>query len=308
MPFLFDVDSIVERDTGFYVAIGTGKTPAFSQVVVGNDVRTALVDAVRASLAAMRELSPQPEQYDPSNVYDQDSYLSVPLDDVYVEKARYIHEIANPEIEQHPLDVLPRISMYIARLFDSNGNRLSAVKKVSQFSRSLGRAFLARLTNNELHLVTEPQFQLSNEFDFLISDSEILIFHPKAFEGACNLQGAVTGAMQSNIDFLAERLGYIDFSRVPPSVARSVRAARELAAIRRNGYCDNLDPNRIVQLCETLEINYSIDDVGETMSIDEESFEKFIKLLSRRYLSIHIRSNDIETFEAPSRKPYNSTN
>lgn len=303
MALEFDLDQVAVDQTDFYVAEGRGRTPRISLVLIDKSVREALVDAAKSTWAVMRVQrdNSDPEPYDPSNDYPSTSHLQIPLDDELAAKARYLHGVENPEELDSPNEILPRISLYIARLYDKAGRKLTAVKNTSGFGRPLGRGKLASLTNGELHLVREPQFQLATDFDFLIDRESVHVYRHMSFESACNVQDAIREALKLNVEYLSEQIPFVDFGSLDEKVMCSIRAAREIAAIRAHGYDQGLSRDRLVRYCEDHRIGYS--ETNGKLVVDAVDQSRFIRLLARKILEIQLRDDSREVFEVSSRKP-----
>lgn len=298
----FDLENVEIGRSDFYVTQGRGKTPKFDFVRIDNSIREALVTAARDTWGLMQEQGTQPEPYDPANDYPSTGFLYVPLDEPLVEKARYLHEVENPEEVTNPLDVLPRTRVYLARLLDRDGKSLTAAKNTSSFGRPLARGRLASLTNGELHVDEEPKFQLSSDFDFMIDSQNIFIYRHKSFEQACNLEGAIGEAVKENIGYISQHLGFIDFSFMEAGLSRSLRAARELAAIKANDFGRDISQARIVGYCTEYNIDLSWVN-GRIYIEDADNQMKFLRLLSRKILEIELRDSGAEVYAVSSRKP-----
>lgn len=301
MTLEFDLEHVVDDKTDLFIAEGRGKTPRFSFVRIDNSIRKALIEAAIATVTAIQDRRDKPELYDPSNDYPSTDFLYFPLNDQLAAKARYIHGVVNPPEILNPLEVLPRISLYASRMYDEDGRSLTAVKSVSNFGRLLDRSFIARLTSGELRLIDEPQFQLSNDYDFLIDAQNILIYRHQAFENSCNLQTAIKEAIKENVQYISQHIDYIDFASIEAGVSRSVRAARELAAIRGRGFGRNLSQERLVSHCNQYNIRYS--DQGGKMCIEPEDQMKFLQLLARKILGIQLRDDGPEAYSVSNRRP-----
>lgn len=303
MDLAFDIDHLREDATEFFVTKGKGKTPTFQAVLTDDTVRQALIGAVKTTYEAMRQADAEEEAslYDPSSAHVTQGVLHCPLDGAIAEKARYIHSVTNLEELPNPLEELPKISLYAVRLQDESGRSLTAVKQTSSFGRRLDRRFLARFAQGELRLVQEPEFQLANDFDFLIDDQHVHIYHSRAFEGACNVHAAILSASQQNLDLISGEIDFIDFGPIQSELSKSVKAARDFAAIRASGYDQGINRDRLMSYCDRFNIRYV--ENGGKISIAAEDTYRFVRLLSRKILTIELREDAPEAFAVSGRKP-----
>lgn len=303
MDLEFDLGRLRDDATEFFVTKGRGKTPVFEAVLIDNSVRQALISFVRTTWEAMRqeEANEDASLYDPSSAHETQGILRCPLDGPIAEKARYIHGVTNLEEIRDPLKELPRISLYAVRLRDDDDRTLTAVKQTSSFGRRLDRRLLARFAQGELRLVQEPEFQLSNDFDFLIDAQHVHIYHARAFEGACNVHAAILEASQQNLRQISRAIDFIDFGPIQTELATSIKAAREFAAIRASGYDQGINRARLCGYCDRFNIRYAEND--GRISIAAEDTYRFIRLLSRKILTIELREDAPEAFSVSGRKP-----
>lgn len=296
----FNFEGVIAGQTDFFVAVGRGKTPDFSFVRTDKTVRNALVEAATATWSAMLDQSPEPSLYDTSNEYPPTSFLYFPLADPLVEKAKYIQSIMNPSEVTNPLQVLPKISLYVAKLHDHDGRTCTAVKATSSFGRMLEQRFLARLTGQELSLVEEPKFQLSDEFDFFIDANDVFIYRHSAFESTCNLGKAIQEAAGHIVECLSQELDFVDFTSMASGVSTSLRSVRQLAAIRSHRYHQNLSRERLTHYCDLHRIRYSVE--GGKILVQTEDQLLFLQLMARKILGIQLTDEGAEYFAVSSRK------
>lgn len=301
MPLNFDLDRLRHGTGEFFFEEGRRKTPVFGAVLIDNSIRDALIAGVHATWDDLQAFPDGPVPYDPGNDYPSRAYLQYPLDGPLVAYAKVLHHAHNLDEVQNPEQVLPRIKLYAVRLEDEDGKFLTAVKSISSFGRPVGKSWLARLTNGELHLVDQPEFQLANDFDFLIDEDTIHIYHPGKFETACRLQDSIKASAKENLDHLSQQIPFIDFAPFEAEILRSTRSAREFATIKANDYGRDLDQQQLLAYCTDLNIGY-LDEDG-VISIDPQHHSLFIRLVARKILSIQLRSEP-EVFAVASRTPY----
>lgn len=299
MAIEFNFDAIIDDRTEFITATGTGRTPAMHSVTIDRGVQEVLTaSAVKMIEAMLREAEADPRLYDPGNSYEATGYLFVPMDGTFSTKANYLHTYPSPPPHSDPLRALPRINLYLARLQDEHGNRISAVKKTSDFGRALKKTGWSRLSNGELILDVDPIFQMADDFDFFIEDDGIYVYRYKSFERVCNLERAINEAVETNIEFISKQSECIDFSTLLDPASHSIRAARALASIRANDYAKDLDVGRVRHYCENL--NITLAETNGRLSVESEHL-KFLRLIARQILGVELRAGYPETYEALNR-------
>lgn len=302
MKLQFDLERVKSDDTEFYAAIGRGRTPNVGFVRIGNDLRNALNEATVCTVRRMQELSAEPEQYDPANIHESAAHLFVPMDSGFASKAKYLHEVSSPDELTDPLKQLPKADLYMARLEDEHGNRLTAVKKTSDFGRKLKRGLLAKLADGGLELDDEPKFQLSGDFDFLIEDQGVFVYRYRQFESACNLDTTIKDAAKDNLAYIKTQVTFLDFDSIEQTATTSVRSARVIASIRANNYGARLDIDRIRSYCNQYDIPFSEED--GVMTVEPTHHLDFLRLVGRQILGVELVPGEPEVFQASSRKPY----
>jgi hypothetical protein len=298
----FDFDNVDERATNLYVRQGTGKNSEFSTVHIDTRVREILLDALLETMESMRFFGTEATLYDPSNDLGYRDFLYFPLDDELATGARVLTEIGDPPPIQNPLEVLPKINMYMAKFRDLQDRELLAVASVSNFGKYVQNHRFTWVFGNELTVVDRAQFRLESDFDFLIDSSNIFIHRHKTFERICGFSDALVDAMTANLTHVAEQLQFVHFEGISLGLGKSVTAAREVAAIRANRFYENLDAQRLQSGCAKLNIRYEVRD--GVMHIDEEDHQKFLFLLSRKFLEIDLRTDGVELYQVAGRRPY----
>ena len=302
MKLQFEVEHIKRDDTEFYAAVGRGHTPSVGFVRIGEEVRNALNTAVISTVEHLLEAGETPDQYDPANIHESSAHLFVPMDSLFTTKAKFLHEVSAPDELNEPLRQLPRADLYMAKLVDQSGNKLTAVKKTSDFGRRLKKGFLARLAEGGLEIDDEPKFQLSEDFDFLIGDEGVFVHRYKQFETACNLESTLRCAARDNIAHIRAQVTFLDFDSIEQTAVSSVRSARVIASIRANNYGARLDIERIRNYCDQYEIPYS--EAEGVMTVEPTHHLDFLRLVGRQILGVELVPGEPEVFHAASRRPY----
>src|SRR5438105_2908971 len=92
--------------------------------------------------SALQKLTTAPAKYEPAEKYASHEYVYLPLDDRLALRVREIHEANNLPTDNSPLAQLPDVFLYFARLTDSKGRRLTALRRATQFKGVLNSRLL----------------------------------------------------------------------------------------------------------------------------------------------------------------------
>lgn len=300
----FDFTRVVENETEFRVAFGRAKEPPLNFVKTVQSLRDFLIAAVNRTVEEMSAIETETgsaDGYDPSNIHEGRGRIFIPLDAEFAVKARYLHEAQDVPNLDDPMEHLDSISLYMARLTDSNGNYLTAVKSTGDFRRRVREPKLMGWFGEGLGIESELRFELYNDFDFLIDDSGVHVYRIKTFETVCNLAEAVRNAVTQNVDYLSDQITFIDFA--PFLENPSIRNARALASIRAEGRYQRVEQDLLCGHCDKLELEYEV--VDGRIRISPESRDGFLRLINRQVLGIELVRGEPETYLAASRRPFN---
>lgn len=295
----FDFESINGIKTEFITAIGTGMKPEIGHVRIGTGIQEALHQAVIDTWEGMESHIDEGGNYDPADSHSSTGYLFVPLNSQFSEKAEYLHNTPSQGELADPLEMLPRISLYIARMEDDSGNRISAVKKINDFAGPFARNIWGTITNAELVLDTEPKFQLHKDFDFFVADDGIYVYQYKAFENACSLQKVIKESVGRNLLELEQNSIFVDYGSLLEFSSGSIRAARSIASIKANNYDQRMDAHRLKYYCKEHNVEYT--EVGGRMSV-QGGHLTFIRIIARQILGIELVEGEHEGFLSLNRK------
>jgi len=292
----FDFDRIVSDETELIVGLGAGRTPDLAFVPADQSVKDTLNAAVVATIEAMRRLDSR--QYDPSNEYPSAASVYVTHDELPVNKPRYLHEPTSPgEINDLNKQLLSA-KIYLARMIDQDGNRLTAVKRVQGMGKSLERKPLAVIRGGALRVDNEQKFEIEDYVDFLIDAQGVYVYKVTAFEGVCQLEKALRASAVENLQHVQELLPFVDFGPISPTLCKSIRSARVIASIKSKGYAIDLDQQKIVTRCQNADIAYRV-EAGKIIVADD-SAELFIKLIGKKILESDLKTTGIEVFSVNS--------
>lgn len=277
-----------------------GDEQIFSSVPVDAKVQSVLCEMVQTTWQCMQNEG-TPTKYEPSDKYGSVEYLYLPLDDDMATALNELHQATNLSIDAGALNDLSKMFCYFARLTDKKKNKLTALRRASQFKgivKKKGR--LIRFLDDAMQIVEDNIFKLDNDFDLLIDDNNIHILHPGGFEFAGKLQQAILDAVPSNVASIAKELNFIEFTGIEKYAANHSRAARYLASIRAQKKMKNIDKSLLKKLCK--DTGVSITESKGKVIIAEGDEMAFLQILDRRRYYLKLVPDTPETYVAASRK------
>lgn len=298
----FNIEAVDEARFGVCIRAGRGRVALYN-VPIQRDVVTVLKEMAQTTGRGMLEVADTPAPYEPSNHPGGRQHLSVPIDDDMAAMFRDINEagIFEPGGE-HYLGAPSHIFCYVAQFADQEGNRMTGMRRASQFKGTLRhRDRLARLVGDELRMAPDNLFRLDTEFELLIYPDEIRILNQAGFETIGQLQNEIRDAVSINIATLRQSLPFVDFDGIQAVAGGSVTAARLLANIRARGGADRVTRDSLERECIEADVNIDIDD-DDRIVVDVESVIDFLDTLDRRRLVSRIVDGEREIYSAPSRR------
>jgi hypothetical protein len=305
MNLKFNFDNITAIEFG--VGMDEIEGSSFCAMQVDGDAQIALRDIALDTWQATQELEQEigniTRMYDPSEKYASSEYVYLPLDDALAIQMRELHQANNLPIDMNALRDPSKVFCYFARMVDGEGQRLTALRRASQFKGTLKSRFIG-IIDDSLKLVREPVFRLDNSFDLLIDNDNIHILRPNGFEIVGQLKEAILSAVPRNIELLQEDLSFVDFTIIQDYAKSHIRAARHIASIRYQSETKNINQSALKQYCaengvEILESN------GKIM-IQEDQALDFLEVLDRRRYQLVLIDGSPERFRAPSRQKVNT--
>lgn len=283
----------------FLVGFGNPRQPKLFFVKAELDVRAHLNSAVHNTHNALLSVSQVAATYDPSNVYETYSHLQMSISHPFAETAVHLLKYENAEPLSNPVDSLSKISFYCARYISRSGIRTLAVRRTSQFAKRLQREGRVFWSNSGLSLVTEPEFQLQDDFDFIIDETEIAVLRHGPFESTLGLGRLIKASVEHSVKQFQVAAPFIKFDAVIQHATTNLRSARLIASIKNNGYLDGLTESSILGHLDRREISYEI--IDNQIVIDEQHCQLFLRLVARQVLGVELVPGQDEQFLATSR-------
>jgi len=286
--------------TEFGLGLDT-QTRGFVQVPVDNNVQAALLDMVCETQKAMQNITEVPEEYQPSEKYAAIEYLTLSLEEDLVAELKALHEVNNLPEDPDAFEQINECFAYFAKIIDDDGNRITAVRRSSQFKALIKkRNKLIRCVDNTLKILDDTVFKLDNDFDFLIQNNVIYILRPSGLEFTAQLQGAVMAAVPSNIAAIAEEIEFVDFNSISDYAQQHPRAARYIASIKSQSEAHNINKEKLTSFCQRTGV--TVTEIDGKLQIDDSEVMGFLEILDRRRYEIDlVEDADPEIYRAPSR-------
>jgi hypothetical protein len=297
MKLAFNFDAIDTTTFGVGKDNGAGQT--YMEIPSDGDVQDALVDMARTTWAEMRKNSANPEKYDPSEKHSAIEHLYLPLNDDLSTAARELHEATNIPLDAQGLKDASTVFCYFARLTDTAGKHLTALRRATQFKGTL-KSRLVQIRTNALKLVKEPIFRLDRDFDFLVDSTHVHILRPSGYEFAGKLQQAIMQAVPNNITKIQKLASFIDFGPIQAYAEKHPRAARHIASIQALGQCKNIEKRKVKKLCDATSVNYTEKD-GKLI-LGDADIMGFLEVVDRRRYEVELISGSPEKFKASARQ------
>ena len=299
MKLEFGIDNVSVTEFGVGRDDGDGQT--FVAVPVGADVQAALREMVQATWDAMKEDDEGPAKYEPAEKHGSTEYLYLPIDDELAASIRALHESGQLDIDSEALSDPADVFCYFARLTDSKGRRLTALRRATQFKGVLkSKNRLVRMLDDTLRIIDDTVFKLDNDFDLLVDGANVHILRPSGFEFAGQLQQAILDAVPENIKAIRKDLAFVQFDGIEAYAATHARAARYLASILSLDETASIDKSLLKRLCKQTGVEIS-ESKGKLQIADGHEMG-FLEVLDRRRYEITLVKESAERYRAGSRR------
>jgi len=297
----FDFNEV--RTTEFGVGYDEGDGREFVCITVDVGVQSALREMAVATWDSMQKIESDPAPYEPSEKYASLEHIALPISDDLARQLRELHEAQNLPIDNTALSDPSKVFCYFARMTDSQGRRLTAVRRATQFKGVLKNR-LIRLVTDALKIIEDNVFKLDNDFDLLIDSSYVHILRPSGFEFVGKLQSAILAAVPQNIQEIGAELTFVDFNNIQEYASKHTRAARYLASIRAQGEMRNIDRRALKRLCKNTGV--AVRTINGKLTVEDKDIMGFLEVLDRRRYEVELVKDSPERFKAASRRKLNN--
>lgn len=298
LRFKFSSVEVIE----FGVGLGKGEDREIARVPVSPDVSDILHQMVNTTWSDITQYANKndesPRQYELSEKYSGTEYVYLNSEDPLAVSLSYVHTAVNLPIVQL-LDVISDISFYFARLVDSDGASLTAIKRNIHFT-GLIRKDVLKFTSDTLELSDQDLFKLDQDFDLIIDSDCVHIWRPNAFRILADLSSVILASARRHLSSIQAVLPFIDLSPMADYVSTRSRAAQYVAVINGRGRARNIDRSALEELCSQNGIGLSHREDGR-LCVDDADNLPFLEVLDRRRYSISLVQGDPELYRASSR-------
>lgn len=295
----FQLDSVNKVE--FYVCHADEESETHYQVPVALDVQKALTEMLAATQSKLEALQAEEaiEVFSPAQKYGANDAVQCQLNSEYAEVPRTLLAEKNVPTTRHAIDDLKKISYYYIIAFDSAGNNLLGVRRASQFKGVL-KARLLNVVDNTLKLSTETTFRLDADFDYIADSETLWALRPSGLEFTGKLTEAVKAAALEASAEVAQRISYLNLSKLGTYASKHPRAARYLAAVRSRDDLELISRKLLESYCA----NANIGLVSEDGKVSPEDGNEilFLEVLDRRLYITELIEGQKERYEAPNRK------
>ena len=298
MSLLFDLDGVVTTEFGVgrvdngeqrYVAVPADEDVQAILVRMAADTWTSMSRSVGDGGATA---------YEPSEKYAGTEYVLVAAGEPWDNDVRELHEANNLVLDGNGLKEPEKIFCYFARLTDGQGQRLTGLRRATQFKGIL-KSRLIQLRTDALKVVEDTVFKLDADFDLLIDQDNTHVWRPSGFESLADLNQEVLNAVPVSISRIAAALPFLDLAGVESYAASRPRAARYLASIGSKQELTGITTEAQMDLCARTGVD--LDKVNGHVLVGEGSEMGLLEVLDRRRYELALVPDAPERFRATSR-------
>ena len=270
----------------------------FVSMPVDVSVQDALVEMASMTWQEMLAFE-EIVQFSPAEKYESAKYVVTATFGEYAGILGDLHSAQMIPEDPAALDDADRVVFYFAKFSNRRGERLTAVRRATQFKGILKNR-LVQLFTDALKIVVEKTFRLDNDFDLLVDDEQIHILRPSGFEVIADLHDVIQKAVPQNAAKVQEQMAFVDFQTIGAYASLHPRAAKLLAAICTEGEALNISFNRLVQVCNDCGVGVRVDQ--GTIRVNEGFEMKFLEVLDRRRYRLQLVEDTAENYLAGSRR------
>jgi hypothetical protein len=296
VPLNFDLTTIHAIEFG--VGRETDNGAEFVLIPTDEVIKAALRDMASQTWAAISKH--EEVAFAPAEKYDAEENVVTATNGDYAGVLANLHCAEMLPIVANALNEPERIFCYFARLSNRNQQRLTCVRRATQFKGIL-KSRLIRVITDALKIVEERTFKLDNDYDVLIDDENIHILRAAGFVVLSEIEELVMGAVPQNVERLQGHLPFVDFTRISAFASAHSRAAKVLASICSEDEANDVSRERLIAACN---------ECGAEVEIDQDRIRpqaghelNFLYVLDRRLFRVQLVEGRIERYQAGSRRP-----
>ena len=300
-PIQLEFDLTTPETVEFGLGYDTDEGPGFSLVAVDESVQRELRGIIDTTLNNRADLVADPPEYDPANRYGENDYFFLGLEREEAGVFKQIIDENNLITMSSVLEEYETMYFYFARLTDSSGRRLIAIRRTTQFKGQLKkRNRLLRMMDDTLKLVDHPIFSLNDDFDILVDHQNVHVFRPRGFDVIAETQERVMGSVGTNIKQIQDQIPFVDFDGISEYASKHVWAARLISSIQSAGFAQGVDKDKLLSLCRSNGVDVKLNK--KILEIDEGDEVAFLEVLARRRYEIALTNDGSERYRALNRQ------
>ena len=260
-------------------------------IATDKNLQKALVEMATSSWKSMQKVTKKPSWYEPSEKYSSNEHICLELNNPLAETIRSVHDSTNIPLDQSALDNIEKLFCYFAQFTDSKGNKLTALRKASEFKGLvMQKNRLIRVIDDTMKFVEDMVFKLDKDFDMLADDKELHILRPSSFEYIGKLKDEILKAVSTNISTLKQNLSFVEFDRIEQYAENHPRAARYLASIRSRQDIANINRKRLISACKDTGVDVNTDRNGKII-VNDKNMMGFLEVLDRRRYTVDLSNS-----------------
>jgi hypothetical protein len=241
------------------------------------------------------------EAYDVSEDYGKPRPIYAERGSDYFADVSAIYELGAlvdlANLDSHVRD----IDYYFCEFHDDEGRRIVGVKKATQFKTTLAaRNKLVRVVNDTLRLIEESVLKVDPLFDALITEDYVFILNPRPLEYIANLVEHVAGAAEAKVQFVHEKIPFLDLTRIRGRIGKHPQMARIAASIASRADLSDFRRDRIEALAAQHGIVFKEVDGRLRCRVVDEA--KLLEILDARRYHLDLADDGGIPYRAPARQ------
>lgn len=239
-------------------------------------------------------------EYQFSEKYSSKERLIKSVSSDEMRKIKGLFDLSSSSIDPDKIKDSEKIKYYISTFWDKDNKKIVGVRRASYFKATLkNRNRLIKWIDDTLKTVEDTLFKLDYDFDFLITEENILILRPGNFENIAAIDESIQEKIDEKTQKLSIDLNFIDFSTITNYVKEHKRGARLISSICARDDIDKMVSEKIESIAGSTGVKFEKE--GGKIKPFEGYELAFLELLDRRRYTIELTDNE-EAYIAPSRR------
>lgn len=303
MKINIEVEKI--ESTVFGVGIKEGMEKTYRILATNKDLQGILLEMVKSTALEMSDSensksdnSVQSFQYEPSEKYGSQEYLTLPMTSSLATTVNKLFTAENIKLDMSVLKNPDKIFCYFASFTDMDGKKILAVRRATQFKATIGKHMI-QLASDALVPMKNDVFKLDGDFDLIMDSDCIHILHPSGFEIIGELSKAILAAVPENIKKISGEMKTVDFSTIEAYAIKHPRAADYISSICSFDQAKDVDHDKLLEECKAFGVEVT-EEAGK-IKVKEDHVMGFLDVLDRRRYKLELVKGKPELYKAVSR-------